>query len=325
VHPTEDFTGHAATQAEGDTIAEDQSDGGKVLANATEVDGVGLGPDGLEVGWLEMVFTVLVSELELAGHAGALERSLTLVELLQRACVSRAFVVRTLVARDRLVMFPAIESPAAVWAPVAGVTLTAATVRGEEQVTDFAAQLIAHFAVVDVEEAFGSATSFAPGTLRRSVRSLTALDWPEFLASLGAVLGEPLTIVERWLRRRDGRGLQQGRFRVNAELAIVGMFVLEVVARTDVLAVVVDDLEDDRGGLDQFIGGQFPAEPADKCGDDVYSMSQERSLLSQAYDCITIHMPGDPLFFYIQPLSTADLRGEESICPNALQSMKLVA
>jgi len=222
-----------------------------------EVDGGPIGSGRGELGGLEVVFTILIAQLELRA-AELLEQLLVPVQGLLLLEVVRATLGRTFVEGAVGPLFPAEEGTAAVGAPVRsfGGAMTTGDLR--DAATDFATQLAGVTAIVAVEEVAGRAAMRTTTAGRQGIRAGTP-NRRQRSTVLALVLSPQLSPVQSAGGCR-GR-LRPGGQRIDVEIAIVRMLLAKVIARLRLGLTAGENVLQLSDELLQILASKFSAEP----------------------------------------------------------------
>ncbi len=214
------------------------------------------------MGRLEVVLAVLVAQFELR-EAELLEEFLVPVQGLLLLEVGRAVVAGAFVNRAVGALFPAVQGAVAVGAPVRSWGGTMARSPLRQTAADFAAQLGAPAAIVEVEKiprgaamsaATGGREQVGPSTPDRSQRPRLGFQ----------VLGTQLLPVERGPVTLHGRKLGEGSLGVHIEIAVVRMLLAKIIAGWDLGLRIGKKFLKLANQLCQFGAGKFSAQPKDQ-------------------------------------------------------------
>ena len=188
-----------------------------------------------------------------------------------------------------------------------------------------------------IEHLFRSRTTFAASTFGWPVRAVPTPDRFEFPAGSGTVLCPQLPPVKNRVGLRLGRSLQQRRIGIDFELAVLRVFVPEVITRTDVLPFIVQDLEDDGSSREKLITIEFTAKPADETEYGIYGVVHRKRLSVYGRCVVTTPIARKPLSSLQYPLiptvlprstrhfRTPPNRGEHAQCRNAFNDSMIAA
>src|SRR5262250_246192 len=258
---TQDLSGLAGREGKGDMEGQDQPQHIGRAMNAGQVDGRSIGSGGVQLSGLEVVFPILVAQLEL-GEAQLLQQFLIPLQSLLLLEVMRAAVARTFVERGVGALFPAVEGAVAVGTPVTG-GVGEAMARSElrQKATDFATQLAGLATIVEVEEVRGCAAVSATTSRRHRAGSATPPDRRQWPTVVSLILSPQRPPVQGRGGRSQGRRLGQGGQRIDVEIAIVRMLLAKIVAGLGLGLTPGEDLLQLVDKLLQVLAGKFPAQP----------------------------------------------------------------
>lgn len=258
----QDLSGFAGRKGEGNVEDQDQTQHVGRAMNAGQIDGARRGRRRTQLGRPEMVLAVLVAEFELR-EKELLQELLVPLQSSPFLQVMRAVVARTLVDGAVVKLFPAVEGAVAIRAPVRSFRRAMAGSELRQAATDFAAQLGALTAVVEVEETARSATVPAAARVRQRP-TVTTFHGREGTSTGALVIGAQLPPVQLGLGRGDRGRLGERRLRIDVEIAIVRMLLAEVVAGMDFGFTSREDLLQCLDEVLQIRAGEFSAEPKDQ-------------------------------------------------------------
>jgi hypothetical protein len=226
---------------------------------ASQVEERGVRSGREQLGRLEMIFAILIAQLEL-GEAQFLQELLVPVQGLLLLQVVRAVIVGALVDRTVGALFPAVEGALTVRAPVNGFRVPMAASDLRQLATDFAAQLAGLTTIVEVEiVARGVAIGAAAGDRERA--GVATSNRSQRSAAGFQVLGTELLPVQGRLKSRR---LSEGSFRVDKEIAVVRVLLAKIIAGWDLGLGIGQQFSELANQLFQFRAAKFSAQPKDK-------------------------------------------------------------
>jgi len=259
----EDLTDHfrcfAGGQGKGDVKGQDQAQDVRGTVNAGQIDGEAFGCGRRKLGGSEVIFPILIAQLELR-QTHLLQESFipfqgTFLLPVMGAAVVVAFVDSAIGAT-----LPAVERPLAIGTVVTRFTLAVRAFELRQSRAYFAEQLSGTLAVVEVQVGGGSSTVQTMALLGQP-GGLAVTDRRQSFAMFFLVISHKLLPIEFSWRSCWRRGLTQRRHGVDIEIAVVGVFLLEVVARRDLRFTLQKDLAELSDDLFQFLTRKIPTEP----------------------------------------------------------------